>query len=423
MEADVRSTDGISLPPTRRDFLAVSLTVPAMRLPAALLAQTEPPTDRKKRPDRPTKPTLPENHPPFPQSTVIKGARWLELKPKPPDGKKPQRYRKLDGSPADKLPGDVWTCTWADDDQVYAVADDSSLGKYGIYRIEGTPPAHTVIEHRDMKEYQSKLKAPVENQRTSWKGAGLTCVDGVLYLAVYVQWEPEAPESGRAREVKGEPRKLWVPWNAQDLSLLKSTDHGKTWSHVHGSANALFPGRQFPTPFFVQFGKDYGDAMDDYVYAVSNNGGWNNWDYMLLARVPRNKLPALRAADWEVFASADTDKSSWSPDFGKAAPVFQYTGNTSMTGMQWVPAARRFLMAQWGYDASDFRRLYWVHLYEAPKPWGPWRHVHTERELFGYCVNFPAKWFADGGKKLWGVWSGREDWYRFNARGLELQLA
>ena len=60
----------------------------------------------------------------------------------------------------------------------------------------------------------------------------------------------------------------------------------------------MFPSKQFPTPFFVQFGKDYQGAMDDYVYLVSNDGGWNNWDSMKMARVPRRTIGDLNAKDY-----------------------------------------------------------------------------------------------------------------------------
>jgi hypothetical protein len=41
--------------------------------------------------------------------------------------------------------------------------------------------------------------------------------------------------------------------------------------------------------------------MDEYVYLCSNDGGWNNWSRMMLARVPRNKFPRLDRRDWKFF--------------------------------------------------------------------------------------------------------------------------
>lgn len=96
---------------------------------------------------------------------------------------------------------------------------------------------------------------------------GLTCIDGVLYLGMYVQSNPSKLSASKAS------------FNADRSSVIKSADHGKTWS---GSAEELlakpmFPNKEFPTPFSVQYGKDYAGAVDDYVYVCSNDGGWNNF--------------------------------------------------------------------------------------------------------------------------------------------------
>ena len=65
--------------------------------------------------------------------------------------------------------------------------------------------------------------------------------------------------------------------------------------------HSMFPGRTFSTPFFVQHGKDdkRQDDSDLYVYAVSNDGAWNNGSWMTLGRVPRDRIARLAAKDWE----------------------------------------------------------------------------------------------------------------------------
>jgi hypothetical protein len=146
-----------------------------------------------------------------------------------------------------------------------------------------------------------------------WKGAGLTCIDGVLYLGIYSQSNPRKDSATK------------VSFNADHSSIVKSVDHGTTWTPTATREKPMFPGKEFPTPFFVQYGKDYADAMDEFVYVVSNNGGWNNWDRMMLARVPRKKMSALDRADWEFFAGAEKAGSpTWSPDVKKAAPIFEH---------------------------------------------------------------------------------------------------
>jgi hypothetical protein len=102
-----------------------------------------------------------------------------------------------------------------------------------------------------------------------------------------------------------------------------------------------------------------------------------------------------------------------------------------MTGMHYVPAIERFLLPEWAYvdlDGVDPWRQTFLHLYEAPKPWGPWSLAHVEED-FGcawYNPSLPAKWFEDGGRRMWMVCGGdfmgrraRDD-YAFIVRKLEL---
>jgi hypothetical protein len=62
----------------------------------------------------------------------------------------------------------------------------------------------------------------------------------------------------------------------------------------------MFPGRVFSNPFFVQCGKDgkgTKDGADQYVYAVSNDGTWNNGNWMTLGRVARRLIERLDSND------------------------------------------------------------------------------------------------------------------------------
>jgi hypothetical protein len=118
-----------------------------------------------------------------------------------------------------------------------------------------------------------------------------------------------------------------------------------------------------------------------------------------------------------------------------------------MTGIQYVPTVKRFVLAQWSYvsmrgggdrtgaadssppwpDEPRYRLAdrTMLCLYEAPKPWGPWRLFHAETPWGPafYNPNFPAKWFTDGGRKIWLVEGGNYrggGGYNFNVRQLEL---
>lgn len=335
---------------------------------------------------------------PVPKSDLLQTARWLG------------------NAIRDRNDGDVWSTTWAADDNLYSVADDTQGWNLSIYRVEGVPPRHKVTRINEMREYDKAV------QRPWWKGAGLASIDGVLYLGIYSQSNPSRLSASR------------VSFNADHSSIIKSADHGKTWS---GSAKdhlakPMFPKKEFPTPFFVQYGKDYAGAMDEYVYLCSNDGGWNNWNRMMLARVLRTKFGGLDRRDWEFFVASDGQNNPrWTTDVSKAGSIFEHKLHTSMTGIQYVPAIQRFVMGQWSYvamqgqgaaacedsalprpwpeDAAHGREdQTMLCLYEAPRPWGPWKLIHAETPWGPsyYNPSFPAKWFEDGGKRLWIVQSG-----------------
>jgi hypothetical protein len=140
-----------------------------------------------------------------------------------------------------------------------------------------------------------------------WKACGITCVDGVLYMGVSRQLtcptEPKLTWQGRYS-----PFPIQETW---DSSIISSPDHGRTWSSAPELGHSMFPGRTFSTPFFVQYGKDVKgqDESDSYVYAVSNDGAWNNGNWMTLGRVPRNRIARLDAKDWEFTHHSTTNSS------------------------------------------------------------------------------------------------------------------
>lgn len=320
--------------------------------------------------------------------------------------------------------GDVWSCAWADDGNLYSVADDTwgpenSGHNLSVYRIDGPPESTTIEVVNVMDPYGS---AGWLEGRASWKANGMTCVDGVLYLSVsqHAYWIPNGDNIQ----------------NTYDATIVKSTDHGKTWTAKPAVGKSMFPGHWFSTPFFVQYGQNYSGAMDEFVYAVSNNGSWNNGNYLALGRVHRGKIGALDPADWEFYNGLDEGgKPQWISEYNKAPAVFIHRNYTSMAGIQFVPALDRFLLMEWAYtDLDDPDRPFTrslLHLYEAPAAWGPWRHIHTEPDWnhASYNPGMPAKWFEDGGKRLWltsaGDFSNRHnstgtyDHYHFTAQKLE----
>jgi hypothetical protein len=337
--------------------------------------------------------------------------------------------------------GDTPYATWADDGNLYVTGDDT-LGSDGqcrtegkhhanryvfvdVSRVSGDDPRHLKIDTVNcMADYDvppDPASNSGDNERaTSWKTTGITSVDGVLYLVVeqdtYKDW------SNRGRET------------AKDATILKSYDHGRSWSgsEQESTRHPMFPGRRFGTPTFVQYGRDGSggvDGGDRYVYAISNDGSWDNGDALFLGRVLRTALPKLRGEDWEFYASG-----RWTHNADQATPLLHKPNHLSSSSVMYDPALHTYLLASWyytgctGYIAPgcDVHRSRWVW-YDAPKPWGPWKVV----QQFDW---FPAGYYnpvlvnkflsVDGGRG-WVFYSGYfwgPTWYFLTAAPFTLDL-
>jgi len=131
-----------------------------------------------------------------------------------------------------KSSGDLWTATWADDGNLYVASDDTSAfdaacsNNLAVSRVTGdVPPDLRGVTINCMKEYGGGSETRREDGGM-WKACGLTCLDGVLYMSVSrhltCPTEPNGKWEGR-----------WSPFWIQetwDASIIKSIDHGKTWS-------------------------------------------------------------------------------------------------------------------------------------------------------------------------------------------------
>ena len=162
---------------------------------------------------------------PFPPSPVIKSVAWA-----PAD----TIVRKAKGS-------DNWPITWADDGHLYTAYGDGNGFEprtpeklsLGFARVEGGPDEFIGVNIRSASgEHAGDGKAGL-------KASGMLMVEGVLYL-----W---ARNAGNAR----------LAWSA---------DHGTTWEWAGWKFTT-----SFGCPTFLNFGKDYAGARDDYVYVYSHD--------------------------------------------------------------------------------------------------------------------------------------------------------
>ena len=309
------------------------------------------------------------------------------------------------------LRGDTWTPTWADNDEVYSIACDTRGSKahpfsanLALYRIKGTPPNIEVEVVNELHQFGHSDETKPEDG-ACWKGTGLTCVDGVLYLAL-----------ARNRYMR-EPGALDIQ-QVWDSNIIKSTDYGKTWSTTPELGKAMFPGHTFCNPAFVQYGKDSRGGRpgkDQHVYAVSNDGAWNNANTMVLGRVRRERIARLDPADWEfVHGLEKSGAPIWRPRHDTALYTFRAPGRTGVAGVHYIAGLDRYITPQWHYPSLNRTppSVDWsysqIELYEAPNLWGPWTLFHRQDfkpEGF-YNPTIPSKFISADGRQWWFFCAG-----------------
>jgi len=320
--------------------------------------------------------------------------------------------------------GDTWIPAWAKDDYLYSPSDDTG----GFYSPAtdpgGSRPAGSgnvmfnrmggaqadalafCVTINTMSDYRRATEAGPDGR--TWKSSGCTAVDGQLYLVV-------------ARHKYGGPDvDPTCRQPAENASIIRSPTTGFTWVRAaqDNYDHPMFPGSRFATPYFINYGKDgqetVADGSDRYVYAISNNGFWDNGDDMVLGRVLRSKLPQLNGSDWQFFKQGDgANDASWSSQMTDAQPILSNHNHLGMTGATYLPVQKCYLMIGWYYPKGggkmpDAHSTTCWDFYTSPHPWGPWKIVgsHTNHPEGFYTPEICPKFSSADGSKIWVFASG-----------------
>jgi hypothetical protein len=313
---------------------------------------------------------------------------------------------QVSGTSGGPTTGDTWFNTWADDGNIYATSDDSQgfpgtcnvTGNLAVNELSGNDPSELTSPFVNcMTSYGAGQQGGIYHDGRTWKNIGIISVDGTLYLAV-------------ARQADGAGGYPAGFQPSDDASIVKSTDHGRTWTNSFGTtsdpngaapppdpsrrgAAAMFPRTTFATPAFIQYGRDdnpasTADGGDHYVYAISNDGFAYDGSYYILGRVPRSKIGDLNAADWQFYtgpAGGDgMNPANWSRHAGKATHILTAPHQLSQASVQYIQALHSYVLASsyFPFDASWPREGTGQHtiwaFYQAPHPWGPWTRFFSE---------------------------------------------
>lgn len=327
--------------------------------------------------------------------------------------------------------GDTYFNTVGPGGSILATTDDThgayngcSIGRdIAIIRMVGSQPAHLQPRTVNCMTTFGVRGGGRSPDGCSWKSGGITNVRGVIYLAV-------ARQLGRCsagRQANG----LQTSYNA---SIIKSLDGGRTWINAAGVRSrfgaapayrpklhryaAMFPGRGFSAPFFIQYGPHNThavDGADKYVYAVSNDGYAYNGNWLHLARVPIGKV--LDRSAWRFYhGRAGGGGNRWTRANAGATRVLQVRHGISQPAIQYLPAFHRYVLVTFTYSRArrdfpmrsetPYTRL---RIYTSPKPWGPWKNALDARARRSLWCRYACRVVRVPGSRTMTI-GGRNDW-------------
>jgi hypothetical protein len=200
---------------------------------------------------------------------------------------------------------------------------------------------------------------------------------------------------------------LWAR-NAGNSQLAWSQDHGRNWSWAEWKWTT-----SFGSPTFLNFGRNYAGARDEfvYVYSADSDSAYEPADRMILARVSQDRIRD-RAA-YEFLASLDRNGMPvWTKDLQQRGAVFTHRGRCYRTGITYNAGLKRYLWCHTHPESTDSRGPRFqggFAVYDAPEPWGPWTTVFFTNEWDvgpGETSSFPTKWMSADGQTLHLVFSG-----------------
>jgi hypothetical protein len=298
--------------------------------------------------------------------------------------------------------GDLWPSCWADNGNLYTANGDgnnfsSTFYSMAIGEVTGTPPNLSGSFLAGDVGY-NYAGSPYTDKPT-----GMFCINGDIYLAYQNLNENTFNDAPAA-------------------TIIESTNHGATWSANPSTPMFGTPSNPtgpqaylFTTVFFLDFGQNNANAIDNYVYVYGLDNNWRSQTALYLARVPNTSI--LNRSSWQFFAGMNGSTPIWNSDitkkvavmtdqrelyasmFGTDCPAYQTV--VAQGGVTYDKPLNRYIFASWGCATHEF--------YDAPQPWGPWSH--TASKDFGplrliqnrgqYGTSIPSKFISSDGKTLY----------------------
>lgn len=371
--------------------------------------------------------------------------------------------------------GDNWCMTWGSDGALYTAQCDGRgwYDKDGnkrefkntqIWRINGGPDADSFkAEMIDgFPDYSrtglteiygpvippdSVTKFPPPGRLRdgwNWYGYGLVSIDGNMYqfISHCAQRYGWGWFDGTQLIWRPKGQKNWIRWNGSDAH-----DRDR-WLLDEGGNQLMFfnePDYAFSFITVAQFGQDYRENEDGYVYLYSPEGKERAAN-LNMARVRKESITDRQ--EWEYFVKrkahgeaewvrGDISKRgivhkfpegwgfySWSPSvvWNKKLRLFiMVTGGTQRPGTGEV-------LSQGPHNESGSLMFLW-----ADKPWGPWHEFYWKENWQAgedinrlYLPQLSPKWISDDGKTMYLVFSdaanSHSTYYMWNMQKIKLEL-
>lgn len=369
--------------------------------------------------------------------------------------------------------GDNWCVTWGQDNMLYTsqcdgrgwLRPDGSQHDFmnnRIWKIAGGPDSASFkpLWIKNAPDYsrtaQQAVYGPIDSIDSphrfppqnrldvwNWYAYGIVSINGNIYQFISHCGEKHGFGWFNGSQLIWRPKgeKKWLRWNGSDAN---SNDK---W-FVNHRYNQLFffnePDLAFSWITVAQFGKDYEENKDGYVYLYSPEGKEKS-NHLNMARVKKEDI--LNRGKWEFFVKINKEgDAQWTSDIHQRGLVHEFPGGWGFyswsPSVVWNKALGVFIMAVAGTQAPGTGGVLEDYMHYktgalsflwAENPWGPWTEFYWNDDWHAddpenrlYLPQLSPKWISEDGKEMYMIFSdaGHDfgDNYRWNMQKIHLVL-
>ena len=372
--------------------------------------------------------------------------------------------------------GDNWFSTWGSDGAFYTAQCDGRgwLDKNGnqrefknnqIWRITGGPDSASFraemldgypdYSRTGITEIYGSIISPdtttrfplsksKERDGWNWYGYGIVSINGNMFQFIshcakrygwgwfdgtQLIWSPNGDKN-------------WMRWNGTDAG-----DRNRWLLNEGGNKLMFFNEPEYAFSFIsvAQFGKDYQQNRDGYVYLYSPDGKLKS-DQLNMARVKKEDI--LDRNKWEYFTQINSkNEAEWVVgDITKRGIVHQFPEGWGFyswsPSVVWNEKLELFIMVTGGtqrpgtgerMSTSPHNESGSLMILYAENPWGPWKQFYwNENWQVGeklnrtYLPQLASKWISDDGKSMYIIFSDAarkpNNYYKWNMVKMNIEM-